>query len=231
MHIGQRIGCGVALWLGIQFSACAQPLPPLNAEVHDWLWPDEPPLHLREWWPAGGPLQRQGSRPGAWHATLALPLDVREPVQLWFWPSRRGAERQPHELRVTLLDAPPPIAPGWVQPVPLMPTTEPVQGPRRSVPLVLRADSAGDTAVLLVELWSQSSRRPGTWRVQARRGQTAHALRAPWWSSGSVDIGPGAASSSAPPSPLVSARAQRVLEVSIPVRTDPDAPPTVWRAR
>lgn len=230
MRIRQRIGCAVALWFSVQLAACAQPLPPLNADALDWLWPDEPPLQLRGLWPAGAALQRQGSRPGAWYATLALPLDVHEPVQLLFWPPRRGAERQLHDLRVTLLDAPPPIAPVWVQPVPLMPTTEPGQGPLRSVALALRAGSAGDTAVLLVELWSPSGRRPSAWRVQARRGPAAHALRAPWWSSDPVELGPGASISSAPPSPLVSARAQRVLEVSIPVRTDPDTPPAAWRA-
>ncbi|MEI6738530.1 MAG: hypothetical protein WCL29_08645, partial [Pseudomonadota bacterium] len=73
----------------------AQPAPvPLMLLV-----PDEPPVMFNRYEPAGGPLQRFTSRPGAWYVTLNLASAPKWPTEFMV---TLGDSR--HELRVYALD-------------------------------------------------------------------------------------------------------------------------------
>ncbi len=151
--------------------------PPL-VEGFDVLLPDNAPLPLSYYVPAGGPAQRHTSRPGAWYAAVFLPMAPRWPVQVWISQRVRT-----HELRVLALDASPVGAASVVVPLPL----GAAQGPGRlslaTAPVMLPATSQADGVFLLFEQWSVAGDRPAPIWVQARTRIRRDDTRVPWWQS------------------------------------------------
>ena len=73
--------------------------------------PDAPPRLVRRFMPAGGPLARFESRPGAWYALLYVPVAPQWPIELSFWPPERRHWLWPAPIRaidghVILCDGP-----------------------------------------------------------------------------------------------------------------------------
>ncbi|MFN8897112.1 MAG: hypothetical protein ACK5YM_03430 [Pseudomonadota bacterium] len=151
------------------------------------LFPDEAPLLRPAVVPAGGPLARFMSRPGAWYGALFVPLAPGWPVQLWLRQRARS-----HELRLTVLDGAPWGAPSVAVP---LPTRSLISGGRptlTSLPFVLPPGSRADGVFLLVEQWSMAGDRPPALWLQARSRISEGQVQRPWWSSGPEPTAPAA---------------------------------------
>lgn len=149
---------------------------------------------LWEFTPAGGPLQRHTSRPGAWYTLLYLPVAPQWPMQLLLWPPERR-----HELRLFALDQPPDESPSVVHPLPL--EVEVGHGGRavaHASRFVLPARSTAQSIFVLVELWQPDGDRPAPLWVKLLTQRVPQRSAAPWWYS-HAERNPRA---TAPPSPL-----------------------------
>lgn len=144
--------------------------------------------------PAGGPLDRYTSRPGAWYALLYLPVAPQWPMQLMLWPPERR-----HEIRLFALDQAPDESPTVVHPLPL--EFEMGRGGKAVAQIsrfVLPASSTAQAIYVLVEQWRPDGDRPEPLWIKLLAQHAPRRSAAPWWSSHD-DRSPRA---TAPPSPL-----------------------------
>ncbi|MFO1221043.1 MAG: hypothetical protein U1E89_21995 [Burkholderiaceae bacterium] len=219
-------GCVAAWCVAWPAMALAHPAvaAPWDAAV-DVLQADAPALPLHDWRPAGGALQRHTSRAGAWYALVLLPMTPGQPVQLALWPHARA-----HQVRISVLDAPPDAAPAVVLPVPVHEATRAARGALRTVPLVLPAHSQADAVYLLIEQWSASGARPPVVHLQARTRVQLDPAAPPWWSSAAGDAR-HATAPAVPAGPLGAASAAvGLLELRIGLPSPLPAPTTQgWR--
>jgi hypothetical protein len=162
---------------------------PPQVEGFDVLYVDDAPLPLAAFVPAGAPLQRHTSRPGAWYTAVFLPMAPGWPVQVWFRQRTRT-----HELRVVALDASPAGRASVAIAVPLLGGRAAGGASLATAPIALPPASQADGVFLLIELWSPAGERPGPLWLQARSRLQRELERRPWWDARS-DGGP-------PPSPL-----------------------------
>lgn len=193
----------------------------LGADAAVWLAPGGGAQLLRRFTPAGGALQRQAARPGAWYALLLLPMAPAWPVDLRLWPTARG-----HELRLSALDAAPAESPNVVHVLPVQ--LEPAANGRAaqwSSRFMLPAGSTAPVIFVLVEQWRIAGDAPPMLYAQLRVGHAPPRSEAPWWAARpdrSTDATP-------PPSPLAQQQrftaAHQVPILELPVT--PDA--GVWR--
>jgi len=149
---------------------------------------------LWQFTPAGGPLERYTSRPGAWYALLYLPVAPQWPMQLLLWPPARR-----HEIRLFALDQPPDESPSVVHPLPL--EVEVGRGGRPAAQasrFVLPARSTAQSIFVLVEQWRPDGDRPAPLWVKLLVQRVPQRSTAPWWYS-HAERSPRA---TPPPSPL-----------------------------
>lgn len=149
---------------------------PAPVEGFDVLLPDDAPLALSRYVPAGGPAQRHTSRPGAWYTAVFLPMLPGWPVQVWI--TRRA---RTHELRVIALDASPSGAASVAVPVPLRTAPGARRAALATAPIMLPATSRADGVFLLIEQWSPAGDRPAPLWVQARTRIHRDDEQVPWW--------------------------------------------------
>lgn len=166
----------------------------LGADAAVWVTPDGGAQLLRRFTPAGGALQRQAARPGAWYALLLLPMAPAWPVDLRLWPAARS-----HELRLSALDAAPAESPAVVHALPLQ--LERATNGRAAqwrCRFMLPAGSTAPVIFVLVEQWRIAGDAPPALWVQLRSGHAAPRSEVPWWAARpdrNTDATP-------PPSPL-----------------------------
>jgi hypothetical protein len=193
----------------------------LNAEAAVWLTPDGGAQLLRRFTPAGGALQRQAARPGAWYALLLLPMAPAWPVDLRLWPAGRS-----HELHLSALDGAPGESPSVVHALPLqLERAANGRAAQWSSRFMLPAGSTAPVIFVLVEQWRIAGDAPPGLYVQLRTGHAPPQSEAPWWAARSdrrVDATP-------PPSPLT--QQQRFTAAhEVPILELPATPEAgVWR--
>jgi hypothetical protein len=144
--------------------------------------------------PAGGPLDRHTSRPGAWYALLYLPLAPLWPMQLLLWPPQSR-----HELRLFALDQAPDASPSVLDPLPL--EVEVGRGGKALVRFsrfMLPAQSSARSVFVLIEQWNPEGARPEPLWVKLLSLRASRRRVEPWWYSHD-DHNPG---TTAPRSPL-----------------------------
>ena len=149
---------------------------PPQVEGFDVLYVDDAPLPLSSYVPAGGPLQRHTSRPGAWYTAVFLPMAPGWPVQVWFKQRTRT-----HELRVVVLDASPAGHASVAMAVPLLVGRNAGGASLATAPIALPPASQVDGVFLLIEQWSLTGDRPGPLWLQARSRLQREVDRRPWW--------------------------------------------------
>lgn len=186
------------------------------SDIHgvDVLFTDDQPLSPGRAMPAGGPLQRFTSRPGAWYSIVFLPMSSQWPVQVWLWQRERT-----HEIRIFALDAAPWDAPTVSYPVPVRQARFGRRSALMTAPLVLPALSQADGVFLLIEQWRSAGNRPGPLFLQARSHVAFDIDGTPWWSARS-DEGSSALTPAIPPSPLNAPRDTSVV-VELPILQRP----------
>jgi hypothetical protein len=178
---------------------------------------------LEHYTPAGGPLQRFTSRPGAWYVTLFLAAPPQWPVEFTVVPRTSS-----HELRVFALDT---TATGEVNSVSALPMV--FSAPHRGQParysgdFVLPTYASMDGVTLVLEQWSVRGDAPPAIWVHSRfaTGQTNAGNGAAWWSP-KATRSPGAPAAAAlvgPPSPLMSQGERRGV-YEIPMQRIPASP-------
>ena len=195
----------------------------LGVDVSLLLVPEGRAQVLRRFVPAGGPLQRHASRPGAWYALLELPVAPGWPMQLLMWPDERH-----HEIRLFALDSAPDEAPTVVAPLPL--ELERGRGGRNHAQVshfMLPAGSTARTIFVLVEQWRIDGEAPAPLRVQLLARRALAPVEAPWWSTGDGRD----TRTLPPPSPLTQQQQQRGSNThEVPIFSTPAMPGTgVWR--
>lgn len=180
--------------------------------------------------PAGGPLQRFMSRPGAWYGVVFVPVAPRWPVQVWVWQRTRT-----HELRITAMDAAPWSPPAVSVPIPLRRTSAGGRPVLLTAPFVLAPNSQADGVFLLIEQWSLAGDRPPPLWLQARSRVFYDVDVTPWWATHPLapDTPPGGLAPALPSSPLASPRrVDAVLELPILQRSaSPPPPRDSWTPR
>lgn len=214
----RRAGLALAA-LALTLAAHAQPRsdprvyggdPPQIAGV-DILFVDDPALVQMQYRPAGGPLNRYLSRPGAWYAAVFVPLAAGWPAQLWIWQASGG-----HELRLLALDASPIEKPTVSAPIPVLHARGGARAPWVSAPFSIAPAADGDGAFVLIEQWNARGERPGPLWVQARSRSVEASAGTPWWATRAE--GPGSElAPAAPPSPMQDARDRRTV-VELPIK-------------
>jgi hypothetical protein len=208
------------LWaLQLLGAAYAQPAPQPLLQLR----PDNVPVLLQRYTPAGGPLQRFTSRPGAWYVALFLAAPPQWPVEFMVMP--RHAD---HELTVFALDT---DAAGEVNSVTRLPMSY-QRAKHRGVGMyvgdfVLPAGDSVGGVVLLLEQWSPSGQVPQPIWVNAHLafGHPSTANDNPWWSLPPAAKGHehAAPALEEPPSPLRS-QGQPGAAYEIPLRQTPPSP-------
>jgi hypothetical protein len=178
--------------------------------------PDAPAVLVRRFEPAGGPMERFESRPGAWYALLYVPVAPQWPMALSFWPPERR-----HELRLTALDVPPDEAPTVAFPLRL--ELERQRGSRnvqRVSRFAMPATSRVQAIFVLLEQWSFDGGPPPPLWVQLRADSPPSGAREPWWQprDATQPVQP-------PPSPLTQRQRQRGIVDEIPILDVPPPPP------
>lgn len=197
----------------------------LGADAALFLVPNRRALLLQHYTPAGGPLQRTLSRPGAWYALLFVPMAPLWPMQLLLWPAQRS-----HELRLFALDAAPDEAPTVVFPMTIDPDmARDGRATRRVSRFMLPAGSTAPAIFILVEQWRIGGDAPPPLWVQLQaQAAPAHA-DTPWWATRSSRAAGEAAGVTAPASPLTQQR-RGALAHELPIFSLPAAPESgVWR--
>ncbi len=179
--------------------------------------PDAPPRLVRRFMPAGGPLARFESRPGAWYALLYVPVAPQWPIELSFWPPERR-----HELRLTALDVPPDEGP--MVAFPLRVQVERVRGSRniqRVSRFTMPAGSDVQAIFVLIEQWSFDGGPPPPLWVQLSTNPPPDLGTRPWW------LAPDANQPvQAPPSPLSQPRSRGRSNIDeVPILGAPLPPP------
>jgi len=186
------------------------------------LMPDDLPVMLSRYEPAGGPLQRFTSRPGAWYVTLYLAMPPQWPVELMVVP------RDPsHELRVFALDT---TQMGEVNSTHLLPMSygRTRHGQvRYAGEFALPAHARMDGITLVLEQWSQNGGAPPPIWVYARfaSGYQSNCNETPWWSSRPTNPSSYYTDPTliGPPSPLLSQGVRRG-PYEIPLQKMPASP-------
>jgi hypothetical protein len=170
--------------------ACAQERYGMPISPHHdvrGLWPapvpslaiDDIPRFVTEFVPAGGPILRFTSRPGAWYALVHVPLLAALPAQLWLWMPADA-----HDVRVTVLDRPPGAGPTAGIPLPLRAARGGARVALQSVPFVIPSDGAAAGAFVLVEQSRGANARPLPVWMQLR------SMEGEYWSGSTYGYGP-----------------------------------------
>lgn len=184
--------------------------PPQIAGV-DIMHVDDPPIVQVQYRPAGGPLNRYLSRPGAWYSLIFVPMAPGWPIQLWIWQRAGG-----HDVRLLALDAMPTEMSAVATPIPVLHARGGARAPWVSAPFAVAPAADGDGAFVLIEQWSAGGKRPGPIWVQARSHSNEVPAQAPWWATHAE--GPHSElAPAAPRSPLQDARYGRAV-IELPIK-------------
>ena len=189
------LACAAVAWIGspaAQESYGSTSHPEFDAQGS---WPAPVPSlvindisrYVVEFVPAGGPMFRFASRPGAWYALVHLSIIAPLPAQLWLW-----LPADARDVHVTVLDRPPGAAPTAGIPLPMRPVRTGARLALSSVPFALPVGDGRARAFALVEQRNPSGARPFPVWMQLRSmdaepwGDGAYAYVAPWDGLGST---------------------------------------------
>jgi hypothetical protein len=211
-----------AALLALSITASAQPRgdsyhwapEPQQIDGAEIVFVDDPALVLTHYHyrPAGGPLDRHMSRPGAWYVPVFVPLAAGWPVQLWIWQRART-----HEVRLLALDAAPANKPTATAPLPLLRGRGAARAPWVSAPFAIAPSADGDGAFVLIEQWSPSGERPGPIWIQVRSRLIQEPAGTAWWST-RAETSPEELAPTPPPSPLQEPRGALRAVVELPFK-------------
>lgn len=211
------LACVLLLGARLLSPVLAQPAPvPLLQ-----LLANERPVLLDRFEPAGGPLQRFTSRPGAWYVTLFLAVPPQWPVEFVVLPRNRS-----HDLRVLALDT---TETGEVNSATALPMGYRAAGrghaAQYSGEFVLPAYARMDGVTLVLEQWSRSGEEPRPLWVYARfaGGHPQSEKSTAWWSPKVAPHASAAKTLVGPPSPLLS-QGERRDPYEIPLQQMPSSP-------
>ena len=189
------LACATFAWIGspsAQESYGSTSHPEFDAQSS---WPAPVPSlvindisrYVAEFVPAGGPMFRFASRPGAWYALVHLPIVAPVPAQLWLW-----LPADARDVNVTVLDRPPGATPTVGIPLPMRAVRAGSRLALSSVPFALPVAGGQARAFALVEQRNPRGARPFPVWMQLRSmdgeywGDGSFAYVAPWDGAGSV---------------------------------------------